>query len=216
MKEASEFGRGYHVLLALLLFMFLIQSMAESSIAGLHLTRIGYTGILLGFVVAVARQQKTLILGLLFGVPGILLPNFLRKEQTNAVLTADGLSLVFFLVLSLVTLRQIFRTRRITGAAVSASLCVYLFLGLLWAFAYKIIYTLEPGSFQGLEAGENLEQKLFYFSFVTLTTLGYGDITPKATAAHSVAVLQALIGQIYLVVLVARFVSLHSQTPSET
>ena len=95
---------------------------------------------------------------------------------------------------------------------------VYLMLGLIWASAYSLIYIQDPASFDldaPIEATDELSEiqtkgtgRLVYFSFVTMTTLGYGDVTPKSYAAANLAILQALTGQIYLAVILARIVSL--------
>lgn len=95
---------------------------------------------------------------------------------------------------------------------VFGAVCGYFLLGLFWAFVYVGIEKIDPGTFAfsealDSEASERLTE-LLYFSFVTITTLGYGDITPVGDLARALVVLEAFIGQVYLVVLVARLVSL--------
>jgi hypothetical protein len=95
---------------------------------------------------------------------------------------------------------------RIMGAVV-----LYLLIGLAWAVAYSFIDAHSPGAFTGAGDGAETENQLarwVYFSFVTLTTVGYGDITPVARAARSLAMLEALVGQLYPAVILARLVSL--------
>src|SRR5438034_1593191 len=94
---------------------------------------------------------------------------------------------------------------RITGAVV-----LYLLIGLVWAVAYGIVDEHSPGAFTGAGGGEGGYGlgRWVYFSFVTLTTVGYGDISPVARAARSLAMLEALIGQLYPAVILARLVSL--------
>ena len=88
---------------------------------------------------------------------------------------------------------------------------LYLLLGVLWAIIYAMLEQLSSGSFQGLS--EPLTQgwstDWLYFSFVTMTTLGYGDITPTSAASRALVTLQAICGQFYLTVLVAWLVGLH-------
>ena len=89
-----------------------------------------------------------------------------------------------------------------------AAIAVYLFIAFMWAFLFLLVEKLQPGSIT-LGGTEESTFHFFYYSFVTITTLGYGDITPTSEIARSLALLEAVIGQIYLVVLVARLVGIH-------
>jgi len=130
-------------------------------------------------------------------------------------LVMAGISLSYTIVL---VTGYLLRARRADGHVISAGICVFLLMGVTWAILYSLIEILEPGSFsfppsdiEDIQLGvfsSGHTSSTFYFSFVTLTTLGYGDITPVSTAARGFATLEALTGQIYLVVLVARLVGL--------
>ena len=120
-------------------------------------------------------------------------------------------------------MEALFRQRTITTDLICASLCAYLLLGICWAFGYSLTEILEPGSFyisdvHG-EASSTLNKSgaqlgfAMYYSFVTLSTLGYGDVIPVNSTSRVLAYSEAVMGQIYLAVLVARLVGLHiSQT----
>jgi voltage-gated potassium channel len=89
-----------------------------------------------------------------------------------------------------------------------------LLIGFAWAFGYGIIELINPGSFSGLAEIDTDNHvgrimQLRYFSFATLTTLGFGDILPRSPSARTLATLEAVTGQIYLAVLIARLVGLH-------
>ena len=95
---------------------------------------------------------------------------------------------------------------RLVGAA-----CIYLLSGSLWGIVYFLLSVASPESFAGV-SGETWSQQLnefTYHSFVTLTTLGYGDITPAAPIARTLSYLEAVLGQLYLTVLVAALVGIH-------
>ena len=87
---------------------------------------------------------------------------------------------------------------------------VYLLMAMMWALLFRLVNDLQPGSFAMAESHMQGSRLLFfYYSFVTITTLGYGDITPVTDVAKSFSFLEAIVGQIYLVVLVARLVGTH-------
>ncbi len=106
-------------------------------------------------------------------------------------------------------LRSVLHRRRVTADTVCGALACFLMLAMSWSLMFGLIEHLEPGSFSGLrseEAGGMAD--LHYFSLVTITTLGYGDITPVSIWARNLAAAEALVGQFFLVVLVARLVAL--------
>ncbi|MGD9235926.1 MAG: potassium channel family protein, partial [Desulfobacterales bacterium] len=98
----------------------------------------------------------------------------------------------------------------VTVEMIFAAVVVYLLMAMLWADLYRLLETLSPGSFD-MPGGEIQNDRILflYFSLVTITTLGYGDITPLTDNAAGLAVVEALTGQIYLVVLVAWLVGMH-------
>ena len=120
-------------------------------------------------------------------------------------------------------LRFLFSEQQVTIEVISASLCGYLLLGVLWAIVYSLLDLVQANSFSFPSAVEELisnepstlrfgterSATALYFSYVTLTTLGYGDIVPATTTARMLCTVEAIVGQMYLVVLVARLVGLH-------
>ena len=103
----------------------------------------------------------------------------------------------------------------VTGEVLFAVACVYLLLALIWAMGFGIADTLTPGALvfpEDLGAGEALTGRglYMYFSFVTLTTLGYGDIAPASDTTRMMAMLEATLGQLFLVMVVARLVGMHT------
>jgi hypothetical protein len=106
--------------------------------------------------------------------------------------------------------------RIVTLSVILGAICVYVFIGNVFATIYGFGAAVDPGVFDPPQDASATTTRFGYFSFVTLTTLGYGDITPAAAWIRSVAVVEALIGQIFLVVLVARLVGMHiAQRPPE-
>ncbi len=109
--------------------------------------------------------------------------------------------------------RYVFKAKKVTSRLISASLCLYLFIGTLWGMMYDMLETIFPGSYKGTLLAEAADmamrqQHFQYFSFVTLTTLGYGDILPMTEGATALCKAEAIIGQFFMAVLVARLVGI--------
>ncbi len=110
---------------------------------------------------------------------------------------------------------SVFVNGPINANRIIGAVSIYLVLGLIWAFLYSILETLQPGSFTmandgaGKGLAENLVSHSIYFSSVTLTTLGYGDIVPISRPARMFATLEATLGQLYIAIVIARLVGLH-------
>lgn len=119
------------------------------------------------------------------------------------IFTLVGIVLICWILLS-----QIFRAGIVTSARVQGALAVYLMMGLGWAHCYQIANRLIPGSFQSSVGNFFSVVEWYYYSFSTLTTLGYGDIVPIKPVTRSLAIGEALSGQLYLAVLIARLVAL--------
>jgi len=107
----------------------------------------------------------------------------------------------------------------VTVEVLCASVAVYLMLGLMWTVAYWLVDQLTPGgafSFNTSRGGQSMNGFTgFYFSFITLSTVGYGDITPVSRAARWLAAMEAMTGLLYVAVLIARLVSLYSSTKQD-
>ncbi len=100
---------------------------------------------------------------------------------------------------------QIRNARRVSINVLYATFSLYLIIGLFWGSLYTLLYQVSPGSYSGvlLEDTQNASHLFNYFSFVTLTTLGYGDITPQSPGAASLCQMEAIMGQFFTAVIVA-------------
>jgi hypothetical protein len=131
------------------------------------------------------------------------------------ILTADQTAWSLVTLLAMATiLRTVLRRGPVNGERISAALSVYLLFGILCGVIYRLCEQAWPGSLVSAHRTAGMELTLrdtIYFSFVTLASLGYGDIVPKAGPVQFVAVVEAMTGQLYLVVLVARLVSLYDR-----
>lgn len=117
-------------------------------------------------------------------------------------------SFVSLVLLLLVVLGQTFRSGPITFHRIQGAVAAYILLGVIWAVAYFLVELGHPAAFSGPVRVEDGARSWLYFSFVTLTTVGYGDVLPVHPIARSLAMLEAVTGPLYLTILLARLVSL--------
>jgi hypothetical protein len=140
------------------------------------------------------------------------------SDSLRVFADVTGLGLLGFT--TLLMLNSLIYARRVSADTIVGGICVYLLIGLCFAMMFGLISDLDPGSIR--EGGQTIMRsvdgekhpatRLLYFSFVTLTTLGYGDIRPHGEIAQMMAVAEAVIGQLYLAIFVARLVALYVAT----
>jgi len=130
---------------------------------------------------------------------------------------ASGVAgLVAVAAMAVLVLAQTLRAGPVNAYRILGAVAAYLLLGLVWAEAYRLVALLTPGAFSASHPSGAAEHDFTYFSFVTLTTVGYGDATPVRAAARSLALTEALTGQLYPAILLARLVSLTTASPSSS
>jgi hypothetical protein len=117
-------------------------------------------------------------------------------------------ALITFALFAVVVAGQVYRAGPVTYHRIQGAVAVYLLFGLIWASAYALLNHLSPGAFSGnVEAA--VPQTWIYYSFITITTTGYGDIGPVHPVARSLAIAEAVAGQLYIAITLARLVSLY-------
>jgi voltage-gated potassium channel len=149
---------------------------------------------------------------------------FMHSRTIDLASSIGWLLLLAFVTWSM--LRGVLKQKAVTSETISMSISVYLLLGLTWGLLYVVIFSLQPGAFSiaGLvppipgQSGNS--QPMFpilgYFSLITLSTVGYGDITPVTMQARFAAAAEGITGQFYLAILVARLVGMQmSQAASQ-
>jgi hypothetical protein len=125
----------------------------------------------------------------------------------------------FYAFIAIAVFIEVIRTSRVTSDTMYGAVCVYLLVGMAFGSLYDLIETLHPGSFQiNVDTAVSAEirwRTLIFFSFMTLTTIGLGDVTPKSVQAQSLTSIEGVIGVLYLAVLIARIVGIYARRPSE-
>jgi hypothetical protein len=166
--------------------------------------------LLLSGVVTVGRRPLlTAVVGLLTAVTLVLRWASVNAPESRMRVGGQALSFVLLSILAALVLVQVFREGPITSYRIQGAVVVYLLIGLAWTAAYELVHHQIPGAFHFPENGAaGGAHGLLYFSFVTLATLGYGDVTPVHPIARSFAIAEALLGQLYPAILIARLVSM--------
>lgn len=206
----------YTWLLAALVASLALPPLLQAMRIDIPSVRVGFTAVLLGATFVVSRRPRILWTGVALAAPALVLDWASLSFGSRALAMAASALAVVFLGLVIATLvAALLRADRVTTDTMLGGICVYLLLGVLWVSAFTLLETVAPGSV--LLGGEALSaqaeafrySELLYFSFVTLTTLGYGDVLPATAAARALAAGEAVIGQLYVAIFVARLVGLH-------
>ena len=161
---------------------------------------------------AVADRSRAMLIVSVITVPALLV-RWTSWFFPTADLTVwrEISTLATLVVLCGVVLALVLRRGPITARRIQGAIAVYLLLGFIWAQAYELLTFWHPGAFTGAVDGSG-SLPWTYYSFVTLTTMGYGDIMPVHPVARALAVLEAMTGQLYLAIMLARLVSLEVQS----
>ncbi len=204
----------FRILLGILLIYFAVVPFFEKRL----FTDLMATALLIFALSAISDSRRQLIAGslvALFAIAAIWMVRWLPGIQLT--IAENALDILFLVCVIFAILANVFRSREITTESLAGAICAYLLIGLLWADVFSVLETIQPGSFSSVAVASDAAttvqsvrlqvDQFSYFSFVTLSTLGYGDITPLTRPARNLAALEAIFGQLYLAVLIARLVS---------
>ncbi len=174
--------------------------------------------VLLTGILAVRRERHVLVATLVFFIPALAavwISTLFEWTQSSMPVVAQSLLAIYLLFIAMIVMLAVLGHQQVAPQTVVGAVCVYLLIAFVFACLYGIVEFSAPGSldFSGTRIGANnpaMENaafpRLLYFSFVTLTTLGYGDIVPVSGAARSLTISETLAGQLFLAAFVARLV----------
>ncbi len=172
------------------------------------------TAVMVSAVLALGGRRRSLAVALLLLPPalgGKWLNHFCPGRVSSLVYLIATMLFFGFVVAYLV--RFVLCAPRVDANVLCAGLSGYLLLGLSWMPAYVLLTRLNPGAFN-VPSGAVMDRfSAFYFSFMTLCTVGYGDLTPVSKVARMLAVLEAIAGLFYVAVLISRLVAIYSSPP---
>ena len=212
------FGK-FSYLLASLIFLLVAASFTGEDRISCILFCLLMTGVLLVSAVTICRHHKNLVPAISLAIPTLTFNWLGFVFPSPTLLVIHNLLLVaFFVFVAYHVLYSILAEKRVTLDTIRGAVCVYLLIGFAWTYVYGTMQLVDPTAIQFPKGNALPELSAFgdsnfsqtaYYSFVTMTTLGFGDIRPISAPARTASILQAIFGQFYLAVLVARLVVLH-------
>lgn len=209
-------GRFSFMLISMVAMFFIVPLVGNSQ--GVIDKLFGWFSIavLISCLRAVSQSRRFFVFMLLLSIINVLLSGsemVVQDESQPFLITVLGFKIIYFVLVFFSIMRFVLNTEQVTGDKICGAISAYLLMGIIWSFIYMIFHHLNPACFsvpvEWLSTETINSYWAIYFSFTTLTTLGYGDITPQTPLTQSYAVMQAAIGQIFLAVIVARLIALH-------
>lgn len=199
-------------LLISLLTLFVMGSLFDHGTVLRIAVNVSLMFVLIFSVLLVSNSKIKLIAAIILACP-LLYTLFEGNMSESAVFSyfEVATALAFFVYILAILVENVFGSRRISTDIIVGSICIYFLMCILWAFLYMLVALTFPNSFNidsSLISFQNMND-FIYYSIVTITTLGYGDILPLSRPARTLAALEAIVGQIYLTVLIARIVGIH-------
>lgn len=160
---------------------------------------------------SLAESRRGFVLGVSLALTSALTTMLSLIVHENWTFISLGLQLIFCLLATGIVIRDLFLKGKVDANKILGAICLYLLLGVVWSILYTALNSVSSGSFSGLQYSSLRGQltEFIYFSFITLTTLGYGDISPISPLARTLAYLEAGFGQFYIAILVASLVGIH-------
>jgi voltage-gated potassium channel Kch len=200
------------MLIFLVINVVVVYPLSAAGLAGHLLFGIIFGLLLVTGIAATARHTAVLVAFSSIAVLASAVHWVRYVDPTPALQLADiAASMVSCTLLTVILCLQVFREGEVRSARVQGAVAIYLLLAMIWAFGYALIAALDPSAFQetiAVPPNESDTHRYMYFSFVTLTTLGLGDIVPLSPLARLLVILESMIGQLFPVILIARLVSL--------
>lgn len=203
---------NFFYLLAGLLFLLFVMPLFRDLTGTGHpyISGLAFSIFLMIGVWSLHGARRLFLLGIVLVTLGVGGNIFALAGAGTSFVYLSLCSYIIFLLLTIsLAIRQVMRSGTVDANSIIGAVCIYLLLGVIWALFYVLVNILIPGSFSVQISGSAFEQlqAFLYYSFVTLTTLGYGDIAPIRETARALSTIQAILGQFYIAILVAGLVA---------
>ena len=201
-------AKWYLLLLAAILGLYVVEPLVQTTGVGELLRKPIYLAVSIAAVLLVRPTLLERLIGFGLVIPATVL--ILRSSGAGLSL-GYLLSAAFFVFIIVGLMRDVFSHRHVTWGTIAGSMCAYFLIATVFTALYELSLHTLPDAFRGLSEAQAEDETsgVRYFSLVTLTTLGYGDVAPTHTITRMLASMEAVIGQLFLVVAVARLVAVH-------
>jgi len=203
------------ILLASLFIFIILDLLLAPYRFGSRVIDIAWLILFLSCINAISGTRKHIVISvLLFACSAIAkLAIYLTEDSYYLLIgrsSGFAFSAAFYAYAGFLITVYVLKDGKVTRDKIAASICVYLIIGATWAMLFGLVETLDPGAFRtGVDSIAKDTKSAVYFSYITLTTVGYGDITPASPTARSLAMIEGIIGQLFIAVMIARLVGLH-------
>lgn len=206
-----EADRGLSIILALLVvIVFVLPVVLAPDPTGRLVANLAFSALLVAGAYAAAESRWMRFSAVVLATATLVVRWAAAASPSGALdIGREASTLVMLLLFALIVAARSYRPGPVTFHRIQGAIAVLLLLGLVWANAYALLYHLHPDAFSGAIGNAPGALTWIYYSFVTLTTMGYGDITPVHPIARSLAISEALTGQLYIAVTLARLMALH-------
>jgi hypothetical protein len=206
-----EADHGLSILLALLVaIVFVLPAVMVSDSTGRIASDLAFSALLVaGAITAAESRWVRVSVASLAGAAFLVRWAAFAEASEALIIVREASTLVVVLLFAMIVAARVFRSGPVTHHRIQGAVAVFLLLGLVWANAYQLLHLMRPAAFSGAVGDAPGSQTWIYYSFVTLTTMGYGEITPVHPVARSLAISEAVSGQLYLAIMLARLVSLY-------
>lgn len=207
-------GNFFYLFFGLILTLLMLPISSALPGVGRYSTTFLFSLFMLVAVWSMAASRRVFQLGaaLVVVITGLVVIHIVIGDSKTLELCGLLLMLIFCSLSCYIAARNVFVLHRVDLNSLVGAFCVYLLIGVIWALLYRMLHLHGWGAFSGglSEHGREAFPALIYFSFVTLASLGYGDITPVGGLLRTLAYLEAVVGQFYLAVMVASLVGVYS------
>ena len=198
------------ILLISLLLFFVVYSFVLGNLWAEIILNLAFMLILFSAIFAISETRKTFIFSLIIVLIDLAFRwSYTLTDIKTLGVIEESISIIFWVYIAASILKFVLKQTKVTTELIYGALSVYFIFGLAWASLYHLLDLTDPGSFT-MPANETADQpgffRLWYFSMVTLTTLGFGDISPVTMPARTFVVLEAITGEFYMTVLIANLI----------
>jgi len=217
------FWDSYAGMLVSIIMLIILSPFIDRTFSGFIIMDLLFSCVIFIGFASLLMEKWRILIGVVVLIIALLIDLSNHKGTTSLqIVISSSIELVFLGYIAIRILSNILSARRVTQNEICGALCVYFLMGIIWALIYYLIEFTWPGSYSSLpeicvpgditfETSMNIFSTLLYFSYITITSVGYGDCTPLTIMSRGFSNIEAVFGQLYLILTVSRLVGLYIQ-----